>query len=60
MSQQKYTGEQKSVASLNKEDELLRLTQWVKDHLPDKPDDLRPMDTGCHCGEGCGAWYNLD
>jgi hypothetical protein len=35
-----------------------RLRQWLADNTAKQTP--KPLPSGCHCGEGCGAWYNLD
>ncbi|MBU0975988.1 hypothetical protein KJ918_04265 [Patescibacteria group bacterium] len=43
----------------NEKEELLALEEWVNRNISQHNDSLKPLDTGCHCGEECAAWYNL-
>ena len=40
-------------------EELARLENWLDEAKENGP-IARPSKGGCHCGEDCGAHYNLD
>lgn len=38
---------------------LKDLRVWVSEKVEQDKEMIKPLNMQCHCGEDCGAWYNL-